>query len=103
MTTQTILRRRTFLRQTGAAAITALAGSAVFADAAGYPIGVQMYAMQSALVKDFTGTLAALQTIGYREVEPTGMLGRTPRAYRAALDAAGLKAPSAHILSKAGQ
>jgi sugar phosphate isomerase/epimerase len=97
------LPRREFLRQAGAAAVTALAGSTALARSGGYPIGVQMYAMQSALVKDFDGTLKALRKIGYRQVEPTGMLGRTPKEYRAALDAAGLVAPSAHILSKAAQ
>jgi sugar phosphate isomerase/epimerase len=97
------LPRRAFLRQAGAAAVAAMAGSTGFARAGGYPIGVQMYAMQSALVKDFDGTLKALCKIGYRQVEPTGMLGRTPKQYRAALDAAGLVAPSAHILSKAAQ
>jgi sugar phosphate isomerase/epimerase len=95
--------RRAFLRQAGAATVAALAGSHVFARSGSYPIGVQMYAIQSALVKDFDGTLQALRKIGYRQVEPTGMLGRTPRQYRAALDAAGLVAPSAHILSKAAQ
>ena len=103
MTTHKTLPRRTFLCQTGAAAVAALAGSSAFAGTGGYPIGVQMYAIQSALVKDFDGTLKALRKIGYRQVEPTGMLGRTPKQYRAALDAAGLVAPSAHILSKEAQ
>jgi sugar phosphate isomerase/epimerase len=95
--------RRQFLRQTGAATLAALVGTGAQAKPGGYPIGVQMYAIQSALVKDFDGTLKALRRIGYRQVEPTGMLGRTPKEYRAALDAAGLVAPSAHILSKAAQ
>jgi sugar phosphate isomerase/epimerase len=95
--------RRRFLCHTSAATLAGFLGSRAQARAARHPIGVQMYAIQSALVKDFDGTLKALRKIGYRQVEPTGMLGRTPKEYRAALDAAGLVAPSAHILSKPAQ
>jgi sugar phosphate isomerase/epimerase len=65
--------------------------------------GIQLYTMQSSLVKNFAGTLDMLGRIGYREVEPVGLLGHDPKAYRSALDAAGLSAPSVHVVSKAAQ
>src|SRR5262245_8235575 len=65
------------------------------------PIGVQLYTVRSLLEKDFDGTLAALAAIGYREVELAGYHGRTPPAVRAALERAGLLAPSAHVAIEA--
>jgi sugar phosphate isomerase/epimerase len=66
-------------------------------------IGIQLYTVQSELIRDFAGTLETLRHIGYRQVEPSGTLGRSPREFKDALDAAGLAVPSAHILSKAAQ
>lgn len=65
--------------------------------------GIQLYTVQSELIRDFAGTLATLRRIGYRQVEPSGMLGRSPREFKDALEAAGLAVPSAHILSKTAQ
>jgi sugar phosphate isomerase/epimerase len=61
------------------------------------PIGVQLYTVRSLLQGDFEGTLAELAAIGFREVEFAGYYGRAPRAVRAALEGAGLVAPSAHV------
>jgi sugar phosphate isomerase/epimerase len=61
------------------------------------PIGVQLYTVRSLLQGDFEGTLAELAAIGFREVEFAGYHGRAPRAVRAALEGAGLVAPSAHV------
>jgi sugar phosphate isomerase/epimerase len=61
------------------------------------PIGVQLYTVRALLQNDFEGTLAQLAAIGFREVEFAGYLGRGPQAVRAALNAAGLEAPSAHV------
>jgi sugar phosphate isomerase/epimerase len=99
------LSRRRFLQDTSVAALCSafaldrLAGAAP----ARHAIGMQLYTMQSLLVKDFNGTFEALGKIGYREVEPVGLLGHDAKSYRAALDAAGLKAPSAHVLSAKAQ
>lgn len=60
-------------------------------------IGVQLYTVRQAMAQDVEGTLARVAQIGYREVEFAGYFDRTPKAVRAALDAAGLTAPSAHI------
>lgn len=61
------------------------------------PPGIQLYTMRSLLARDLEGTLLALGALGYGEVEPAGLHGRTPSAFRAALDRAGLRAPSGHI------
>jgi sugar phosphate isomerase/epimerase len=61
------------------------------------PAGVQLYTVRDLLARDFEGTLAAVAQIGYGEVEFAGYHGRTPRQVRAALSAAGLQAPSAHV------
>jgi sugar phosphate isomerase/epimerase len=66
-------------------------------------VGIQLFTLQEQLAGDLRDTLAKLRGIGYREVEPAGLLGFTPAEYREALDGAGLVAPSAHILSAAAQ
>lgn len=69
----------------------------------GHAPGVQLYTLLSSLVNHFEDTLQALRRIGYREVEVVGLLGHDAAAYRAALDSAGLKARSAHVLSRTAQ
>lgn len=60
-------------------------------------IGLQLYTVRGEMARDFEGTLARVAEIGYREVEFAGYFNREPKAVRAALDAVGLSAPSAHI------
>lgn len=60
-------------------------------------LGVQLYTLRDAMAEDVEATLARVAGIGYREVEFAGYFGRTPRQIRAALDAEGLAAPSAHV------
>ncbi len=60
-------------------------------------IGLQLYTVRQAMAQDFEGTLSRVAAIGYREVEFAGYFNRAPKAVRAALDAAGLDSPSAHI------
>ena len=60
-------------------------------------LAAQLYTLRHALDEDFDGTLAALAEAGVREVEIAGLHGRSPAAVRAALDAAGLVACSAHV------
>lgn len=59
--------------------------------------GIQLYTVRDAAARDLEGTLGALAGMGYREVELAGFYGRTPRAFRDALDGAGLLAPSGHM------
>jgi sugar phosphate isomerase/epimerase len=65
--------------------------------------GIQLFTMQSALAKDFKGTLDTLARIGYRRVETLGLLGYDPKEFRKALDNAGLSVPSLHIVSEAAE
>lgn len=60
-------------------------------------LGIQLYAVRDALKQDFEGTLTALATIGYREVEFAGLHGRSAAEVRALLDRLQLAAPSGHI------
>ncbi|WP_410809133.1 sugar phosphate isomerase/epimerase family protein [Micromonospora sp. 067-2] len=59
-------------------------------------ISIQLYTLRDQLAADLPGTLDALRRIGYRRVEHAGFVGRTAAGFRAALDAAGLRATSGH-------
>jgi len=96
-----VVTRRTVLQ--GAAALTALWAGAPGIAAAAPVLGIQLYTLREFLTRDFTGTLAAVRKIGYGQVETAGLLGHDPAAFRAALDAAGLAAPSGHIFPSAAQ
>lgn len=60
-------------------------------------ISIQLYTLRNQLSADLPGTLAALRSYGYTRVEHAGFVDRTPAAFRAALDAAGLRATSGHV------
>lgn len=92
------ISRRTFLAGSGAAAVASMIGaSKLCADPMGVAPGIQLYTVADELKKDVPATLAALRAIGYRYVETAGVAPLSPTAYRRALDAAGLKCPSAHV------
>ncbi len=88
--------RREFLVALGALGAVAV-GQQPRALAGPRPIGIQLYTVRGLLQDDFEGTLGRLAAIGFREVEFAGYHGRRPRTLRAALSAAGLAAPSAHV------
>ncbi|MGI5177057.1 sugar phosphate isomerase/epimerase family protein [Dactylosporangium sp. CA-152071] len=60
-------------------------------------ISVQLYTLRDQLGLDLAASLAELRAIGYTRVEHAGFVGRTAAQFRAALDAAGLKATSGHV------
>jgi sugar phosphate isomerase/epimerase len=60
-------------------------------------IGIQLYSLRGEMAKDFERTLARVAAIGYAEVEFADYFGRPARQVAAALDRAGLRAPSAHV------
>jgi sugar phosphate isomerase/epimerase len=60
-------------------------------------ISIQLYTLRDQLAIDLEGTLQALADIGYTRVEHAGFLGRTATQFKAALDAAGLRATSGHV------
>jgi sugar phosphate isomerase/epimerase len=107
------LSRRGFLRTaaTTAAVVgtsSALAGPALAQEeASGQALGrhrvppgqisIQLYTLRDQLAIDLEGTLRALREIGYRKVEHAGFVGRTVTQFKAALDAAGLRATSGHV------
>jgi hypothetical protein len=61
-------------------------------------ISIQLFTLRDQLAIDLEGTLAALGAIGYTRVEHAGFVGRTVGQFKAALDAAGLRASSGHVL-----
>jgi len=95
--------RRRFLQITGAAIAASAAPRALRALPPWLTadridrVGIQLYTVRGAMEKNVESTLARVAKIGYREVEFAGYFGRTPAQIRAALDANGLEAPSAHI------
>ena len=98
------MHRRRFLQQSSAAAVggvvlgpTALR-VAQAARRAGVPdvLGIQLYTLRDVLPNDVNGVLEMLGRYGYGEVETAGYADRDPDVFRAALDAHGLAAPSAH-------
>ena len=90
------LSRRDFVR-TSTAAVLGLGWAGCRVPRPLDRIGVQLYTVRRAMEQDFSGTLARVAEIGYREVEFAGYFGRNPAGVRAALDAAGLAAPAAHV------
>lgn len=93
--------RRQFLtasRNLGVAAVvTTMLPRFVRGEAMGLPPGIQLYTVRDQLPTDTPGTLKQLHEIGFREVETFTFGKYTPKEYRALLDDAGLKVPSAHL------
>jgi sugar phosphate isomerase/epimerase len=109
-----LLGRRGFIRATAAtAAVTGVAGTGALATTASAAtstaghgsrgrvpvdqISIQLYTLRDILTADPAGTLATLRDIGYRRVETAGTAGLTPAAFRALLDANGIRATSGHF------
>ena len=67
----------------------------------GVPLGLQLYTVGDDMKRDFAGTLSALSQIGYRTVEPAGLLDHSPAEWRQALDRAQLRCPSIHVPARA--
>ncbi|HEU4347079.1 MAG TPA: sugar phosphate isomerase/epimerase [Actinoplanes sp.] len=60
-------------------------------------ISIQLYTVRDILAADPAGTIATLADIGYTRVEVAGTAGLTPAAFRALLDANGIRATSGHF------
>lgn len=65
------------------------------------PIGLQLYTVGDDMKRDFDGTLAAVAKIGYKAVEPAGLLDHSPGKWRQALDRVHLQCPSIHVPARA--
>ncbi|MEA4822613.1 MAG: sugar phosphate isomerase/epimerase [Clostridiaceae bacterium] len=61
------------------------------------PVALQLYTVRDMIAQDLPGTLRAVKAAGYDCVEPAGLCGVTADELKAELDAAGLKAVSAHV------
>ncbi|HTJ32307.1 MAG TPA: sugar phosphate isomerase/epimerase [Dactylosporangium sp.] len=109
-----LTRRRILGATAGAAALAAGASlgaaPAAASDAAGADaqhgrpqrvpreqISVQLYTLRDQLNVDLDGSLAELRRIGYTRIEHAGFVGRSAAQFRAALDAAGIRATSGHV------
>lgn len=60
-------------------------------------ISVQLYTLRDQLGINLEASLDELAEIGYTRVEHAGFVGRTAAQFRAALDAAGIRATSGHV------
>jgi sugar phosphate isomerase/epimerase len=108
------MRRRTFVRQLGAA-LAALAAPAALpaalraAGTAGAarrvgPVGLQLYSLRDDARRDLARTLAAIAGAGYASVELLGSMrnfGMAPARLRQVLDELKLRAPSTHVAASA--
>jgi sugar phosphate isomerase/epimerase len=61
------------------------------------PLGMQLYSVRDQMAQDVAAALDLVASIGFEEVEFAGYFEHTAADMRAMLDAAGLKAPAAHI------
>jgi hypothetical protein len=60
-------------------------------------VGLQLYSLRNQLARDVPGTLDKVKGFGVRNVELAGTYSLSPAAFKAELDARGLKAVSAHF------
>ncbi len=72
-------------------------GQPAMAQGGGLPPGIQLYAVREPLASDAPGTLKALRSIGFREVESAGTGKYSAKEFRKLISDAGLKLPSAHV------
>jgi hypothetical protein len=70
----------------------------VFAESLAKATGIQLYTLGKELNEHLDGTLTAIAAMGCRSVESAGMAGKSAAEFRKALDTAGLKCPSSHLL-----
>lgn len=92
------MNRRTFLESSLATGVLASLPTRVLAAMHQIDkVGVQLYTVRDAMKKDFSGTIARVATIGYKEVEFAGYFDHSPADVRAILDKNGLTAPSCHV------
>ena len=92
------MNRRTFIETSIAAGVLSALPSRAFAATHQIEkVGVQLYTVRDAMKSDFTGTIAKVASMGYKEVEFAGYFNHSPSEVRAILDKNGLAAPSCHV------
>ncbi len=90
------LSRRHVLSLTGGAFAAAALARKMWADGS-LPVGIQLYTVNTDMMKDPAGTLKKIAQIGYTEVETAGWGKMSAAEFRDLLNSAGLRAPSAHL------
>lgn len=92
------MKRREFLRKTGALSVGAVFKSSGFmrAEALELPLGLQLYSVREFLPKDYLGTHKQISALGYTEVEAAGFYDHSPAEVKQAMHEAGLRCVSAH-------
>ena len=101
-----MIKRRDFLRTSGAAALGSLLFSktnAAFFKAGMHPVGLQLYTLFNIIDSDVEGTLKKVAAIGYREIESAfskkgGYYGMNAKAFAALLTNLGMSWKSHHVL-----
>jgi sugar phosphate isomerase/epimerase len=92
------MNRRTFIESSLAtAALTSLPVRALADTHEIKSLGVQLYTVRDSMKTDFSGTIARVASIGYKEVEFAGYFDHSPADVRAIVDKNHLTAPSCHI------
>jgi sugar phosphate isomerase/epimerase len=92
------MNRRTFIESSLATvALTSLPAGALADTHEIKNLGVQLYTVRDSMKKDFSGTIARVASIGYKEVEFAGYFDHSPAEVRAIVDKNRLTAPSTHI------
>jgi sugar phosphate isomerase/epimerase len=90
------ISRRRFLSM--AALLAAHRGLPAWATASSkFSAGIQLFMVSDDLTKDPAGTLRAIASMGYREIESAGLVGLAPADFRKIVQDAGLRHPSAHL------
>ncbi len=94
--------RRTFLKQTGALGLGAMAAN-TFANTAPKPIGLQLFTLFPSMDQDVKGYLQKVKDIGYQELESAyttkgGFYGMTAKEFAALTQDLGLAWRSHHVI-----
>ena len=89
--------RRGFLALGGAAFFGSELLYATWSETAPAVTGIQLYMVKEDLDRNPEDTLQKLAKIGYREVETAGFANRSASEFGKLVEAAGLRAPSAHL------
>ena len=99
--------RRSFIRNTGAAALGAMvfsnAAFAEFLKKKHHAIGLQLFTFFNVIDDDVQGTLTKIAGIGYKEIESAfskkgGYYGMKPKEFAAYLQGIGMSWKSHHVL-----
>jgi sugar phosphate isomerase/epimerase len=92
------MKRRTFIESSIATGLLASLPSRTLAALHKIDkVGVQLYTVRDDMKKDFSGTIAKVASIGYKELEFAGYFDHPPADVRAIIDKDGLTAPSCHV------